>query len=247
MLIAAEFPIYGRFGYGSAADHAEYEIDARTVQFVQPGSGTVELVDAAELRKAGAGAVRAPPPGPARRSSSATSAGGTARLQDHAGAGRQAVQGLPRPCTATTRGEPEGYLRYHTDGKWDVRRPERHARGRRAARRHAGRLRPPVAVLLRGGLGGHGRAPATAAPTRRCPWIVDDGRHVVQKWRGRLPVGAHPRRGRPPLSARTYLTPGRVVLEVVDAQGLATGRFAARRRPRGRHRARPRPSRPASR
>ena len=23
MLIAAEFPIYGRFGYGSAADHAE--------------------------------------------------------------------------------------------------------------------------------------------------------------------------------------------------------------------------------
>ena len=28
------------------------------------------------------------------------------------------------------------------------------------------------------------------------------------------------------LTARTYLAPGRVVLEVVDAQGFATGRFA---------------------
>src|SRR3954465_8770127 len=51
MLIAAEFPIYGRFGYGSAADHVLYEVDARTVQFVNEGPGSVELVDGASLRR----------------------------------------------------------------------------------------------------------------------------------------------------------------------------------------------------
>src|SRR3954452_10647416 len=51
MLIAAEAPIYGRFGYGSAADHAQWEVDARTSVSPVPGTGTVELVDAPELRK----------------------------------------------------------------------------------------------------------------------------------------------------------------------------------------------------
>jgi predicted acetyltransferase len=57
------------------------------------------------------------------------------------------------------------------------------------------------------------------------PWLVADARHVVQKWRADFqwlrvldPPAA--------LSARRYLTPGRVVLEVVDPLGLAGGRFA---------------------
>jgi predicted acetyltransferase len=61
---------------------------------------------------------------------------------------------------------------------------------------------------------------------------VEDGRHVVQKWRADFlwvrildAAGA--------LAARTYLTSGRVVLEVVDAQGLATGRFAVEGGPEG--------------
>jgi predicted acetyltransferase len=45
VLIAAEWPIYGRFGFGAAADSADWHLDARSAQFAVPLPGTVELVD----------------------------------------------------------------------------------------------------------------------------------------------------------------------------------------------------------
>ncbi len=58
MLIAAEFPIYGRFGYGSAADHVLYELDARTIRFANEGTGTVELVGRGHTAPRGTGPLR---------------------------------------------------------------------------------------------------------------------------------------------------------------------------------------------
>src|SRR3546814_9901937 len=48
-LVAAEWPIYGRFGYGPAMDACGYDVDARAARFLAPASGTTELVTPAEL------------------------------------------------------------------------------------------------------------------------------------------------------------------------------------------------------
>jgi predicted acetyltransferase len=50
LLVAAEWPIYGRFGYGPAIDACGYELDATTARFIAPRSGTIELVTNPELR-----------------------------------------------------------------------------------------------------------------------------------------------------------------------------------------------------
>lgn len=50
LLVAAEWGIYGRFGYGPAVDACGFEIDTATAQFRDAPTGTVELVGPAELR-----------------------------------------------------------------------------------------------------------------------------------------------------------------------------------------------------
>lgn len=50
ILIASEYPIYGRFGYGAATDVARYELDHGQTRFLRPPRGTVELVDLATMR-----------------------------------------------------------------------------------------------------------------------------------------------------------------------------------------------------
>jgi predicted acetyltransferase len=53
MLVAAEWPIYGRFGYGMAIEAAATIIDASTAVFVDPTMrGTVEVVDTQSFREA---------------------------------------------------------------------------------------------------------------------------------------------------------------------------------------------------
>lgn len=50
LLVAAEWPIYGRFGYGPAVEACGYEIDTTAARFSDHRTGSVELVSAAELR-----------------------------------------------------------------------------------------------------------------------------------------------------------------------------------------------------
>ncbi len=54
MLIAAEWPIYGRYGYGMATEASSTVLDARAARFSAPvdraDPGTLELVDPADLR-----------------------------------------------------------------------------------------------------------------------------------------------------------------------------------------------------
>jgi len=44
LLVAAEWPIYGRFGYGPAIDACGFDIDARSTRFSAEPSGTIEVV-----------------------------------------------------------------------------------------------------------------------------------------------------------------------------------------------------------
>src|SRR4051794_3699695 len=52
ILVASEWPIYGRYGFGPAAEIAEYEIDTRAATFVHPGAGEPTVAGAAEVRTA---------------------------------------------------------------------------------------------------------------------------------------------------------------------------------------------------
>lgn len=50
LLVAAEWPIYGRFGYGPAVDACGWEIDAHAAHFRATPTGRVELCTPVELR-----------------------------------------------------------------------------------------------------------------------------------------------------------------------------------------------------
>src|SRR5580692_5111774 len=50
ILIASEYPIYGRFGYGAAIEAASYSVDLATARFRRPGRGSVELVELVTMR-----------------------------------------------------------------------------------------------------------------------------------------------------------------------------------------------------
>ena len=50
LLVAAEWPIYGRYGYGPAIDACGFHIDARTTRFHTEPSGSIEVVMPSELR-----------------------------------------------------------------------------------------------------------------------------------------------------------------------------------------------------
>lgn len=49
-LVAAEYPIYGRFGYSPATESAQWTLDARNLRFNRELPGTIELVDPATAR-----------------------------------------------------------------------------------------------------------------------------------------------------------------------------------------------------
>jgi predicted acetyltransferase len=50
LLVAADWPIYGRFGYGPAIDACGFDIDAPTARFLAAPSGSIEVVMPADLR-----------------------------------------------------------------------------------------------------------------------------------------------------------------------------------------------------
>ena len=52
ILIAAEYPIYGRFGYGPAVATTSWElVTGAATRFTNPGAGSVQFVDNATFRK----------------------------------------------------------------------------------------------------------------------------------------------------------------------------------------------------
>jgi predicted acetyltransferase len=229
ILIAAEYPIYSRFGYGPSTDHATYTVDARTVTFTVDPPGTVELVDSATLRREAPALYerfRRATPGAIERDDFWWDVA----LQIISAPGDKAWKGYNALYRSET-GEPEGFVRYRTDGEWSARRPN---------------VTLTVDELLSVTPAAYARlwryccevdwVATVEAGDRRpdevLPWLVTDARHVVQKWRADFqwvrvldPVAA--------LAARRYLAPGRVVLEVVDAVGLAAGRFVVEGGPDG--------------
>ena len=121
ILIASEYPIYGRFGYGAAAHLASYSVDTRATRFRRAPVGRVELVDRATLRHEAPALYdrfHAHQPGSIDRSP---------RWWDRV-LHQVEVPGAEAPkgygaLYRSAHDEPEGYVRYQAKQRWDDMRP----------------------------------------------------------------------------------------------------------------------------
>ncbi|MEU3398865.1 GNAT family N-acetyltransferase [Streptomyces filamentosus] len=127
-LIAAEYPIYGRYGFGPASSVTEWSVDLRRAGLDPRRTGTpedggrIELVDGAEIRRIGPGL---------HRRLAGVRAGVTdrsARNWDVVTGGGERLDPWKEPYYAVYRsasGEPEGYVAYRCDDRWsDGKQPE---------------------------------------------------------------------------------------------------------------------------
>lgn len=228
ILIASEYPIYGRYGYAPATESVSHEIH-RPVRLTSPRTGSVDLVDAADLR-------RLAPPVYDRFRLACAGALSREPLRWDVDLGLAARPGRPKwdgwcLVRRNPAGELDGYLRYHVESRWEGHQPQ--------ARLYVDELvaTTPAAYAdlwrycLEIDLVVSVHA-ADRAPDEPLPWLLTDGRAVrpVERtdflWLRLLDVPAA-------LTARGYGRSARLVLQVTDPAGYAAGRFALDASPDG--------------
>jgi predicted acetyltransferase len=221
ILIASEYPIYGRFGYGAASESATYVLDTSRARFRQSWPGRVELVDGATFRK------EAPALYDRYRAGQPGALGRDEQWWDVVFR-QQALPGLPvrqsfYALFRSESGEAEGYLTYTAKPKWDGMRPE----GRIDVEELVAVT--PAAYQRLWQYGCDVDLVTELQARERCvdeslPWMLVDARdlRLTERydflWVRPLDIPAA-------LSARRYLADGSVVIDVVDDLGLASGRF----------------------
>ncbi|MER5746539.1 GNAT family N-acetyltransferase [Streptomyces sp. NPDC002225] len=228
-LVAAEYPIYGRFGFGPAVWTTDWEIDVprsgldphRPVP-AGPGDGRIDLVDGATVRKLG----------PAVHD--------RLRARQHGVIDRDARwwevntgENVPGPFAwkepfyvlhSDADGEPDGLLVYRADSRWsEAKQPLNTATVSSliattpAAERALWHYLCSVDWITKVRTGNR-------APDDLVPLLLPDPRaaRVVTQadylWVRVLDVVAA-------LEARSYAVPGTLVLDIHDAAGLAGGRY----------------------
>jgi predicted acetyltransferase len=215
LLHAAEYPIYGRFGYGPACRQAAWTIDTRTTAFHGPATTGIEVVQPSEaVRDAMVGvyeAWRRRQPGEIRRRDytwdfelglrpSAWGPAWKGFVALHRGPG----------------GDPDGYARYRAEQKWDRGRPagivtvdDLHALTDEA---YAALWRFLAELDWAATLKADHRS-----VSERLPWLLSDARAATisdvgdDLWVRLLDV---PRA----LAARSYVVEGSIVLEIIDPE-----------------------------
>lgn len=219
ILMSAEWPIYGRYGYGPATEAAEWRIDKLRAG-APPPLGDLESVSAAELRPL------------------APTVFDRVRLQRAGGLDRPESRwdrdfGLVHPDGAgpdwdgravvhrDSAGDVDGYLRWHAtpgDGIEYTLTVDELVAATDGAYGDLWRFALSVDLIT--------QVAARSRPVDEAlRWLLTDGRSAKlvdrydKLWVRPLDVPAL-------LSARDYLVAGRVVLEVVDNAGHAAGRFA---------------------
>ncbi|MEU2625092.1 GNAT family N-acetyltransferase [Streptomyces sp. NPDC007157] len=232
-LIAAEYPIYGRFGFGPATTLTEWTVEVGRTGLdprwsAPEDGGRIDLLDAEDVRKLGPELherVRRGTPGAISRSE--------LWWQLRTGAVRFESD-WKEPFHAAYRsaeGEVEGLVAYEVDDTWHGKQPDETA---------------TVKWLL-------GATPAAERALWHYLCSIDWITRVKSGWRSPDDLLPHylpdPRAARittqadwlwvrildvvRALETRTYDVPGSLVLEVVDRQGLAGGRFRLDASPEG--------------
>ena len=231
-LFAAEYPIYGRFGFGPATTCATWHLDGRAAAFVRELPGTMEIVDvdtAAEEAAKLYDRVRALTPGAVNR----TTAMWERRLdlvpRDEGGTPPKDV--LHALCR-DEEGQAVGYVRYKFGPeRWTHERPDNRIDGHDLFAvnvEYEARLWKFLAdhdwvSEVHRGERREDELWRELLVNRRVVWADEqtDG-----EWIRVLDTAAA-------LVARRYEVPGRVVLRVVDKDGYADGTFALEGGPDG--------------
>ena len=219
ILYAAEYAIYGRFGYGPAAREATLTVDASAPGFHHPARGTVELVRAsAEVAQVIKGVFET-----WRARQVAELARKDYRWDFELGL-RESVWG-PRwngfvALHRDEAGTVDGYVRYKAEEKWAQRQPravvtidELHAvTGDAYEALWQFLMRMDLVTVIKA---------ERRHPAERLPWLLTNARSVEIAdvgdglWLALLDV---PRA----LAARTYAREGALVLEVIEGAGTPT-------------------------
>ncbi|MFI1941793.1 GNAT family N-acetyltransferase [Streptomyces purpureus] len=234
-LIAAEYPIYGRYGFGPATWTAEWAVDVRRAGIDPRWSGPedggrIELVDTTEIRKTGPEVhdrLRARQHGVVSRQTRGWDLV-TGQVREESYPYTEPFSVLYRSAT----GETEGMLTYTADDKWgDNKQPLNTATVKDflaltpAAERALWHYLCSVdwITTVRSGY---------RAPDDLLPLLLPDPRaaqlitHADMLWVRVLdPVRL--------LESRTYGASGRLVLELRDGLGLAGGRYRLEAEPGG--------------
>lgn len=236
-LIAAEYPIYGRFGFGPATWTTEWEIDVtragldpRRPVLPEADGGRIDLVDGSEVRKLG----------PALHDRLAARTPGVINRDErwwqlNTGVGVPAADEWKEPFYAVYRsadGEVDGLVVYRADEHWgDTKQPLNKAKVKNliavtpAAERALWHFVCSIdwITTVRSGY---------RAPDDLLPLLLPDPRaarvvtHADWLWLRVLDVTRA-------LEARTYKAAATLVLEVHDASGLTAGRFRLDASPEG--------------
>ncbi len=223
ILIAAEWGIYGRFGYGAATEHQTWTVDALAARVRHHPHGTVEYVDRDTARALAPEVYerhRLQRPGEISRPD---------RFWDiDFGILRYPSWPEPKPgfyvIARNPAGLATGVARYRYEDKWELRQP----RGQVTVQLLL--TSDPGAELL---LWHHLLTLDLTASVRvhdrpadeLVPLLLVDARHAQPSGRTDF-LWIRPLDVAGMLSTRSYLISGQIVLEVMDAAGLARGRFA---------------------
>jgi predicted acetyltransferase len=220
ILIASEYPIYGRYGYAPATESVTYEVRG-PVGVTRAIAGSVELVDVLGLREQAPAVYE-------RFRRSCPGALSREPLRWDADLGLDSRPSRPKwegwsLLHRDATGELDGYLRYHVDIEWDGRRSASVLRVDELISTSPGAYADLWRYCLEVDLVTAVRA-AERPPDEPLPWLLTDGRamQTVERadflWLRLLDVPAA-------LSARGYPRPGRLTLQITDPDGYAAGRF----------------------
>lgn len=222
-LLAAEWPIYGRYGYGPAVEACTWVIDTAAARFRQPATGSVSLVSPEDLR---------PHLERCHDARAARTPGAVTRLPD---AWDRIAGVVPYPGDTDDPwlrrgaiwrdedGEVQGALSYTVAEEWVHNRP----RGRADVRLLVGATAEAERELWRHLVDLDWVATAKAGPRAvddPLPLFLEDARAAVATdasdhiWTRVLDLPAT-------FSAHRPAVPGTAVIEVVDPLGYATGRW----------------------
>lgn len=230
ILIAAEWPIYGRWGYGPATETQAFSVETRRTRVVQSSSATVELVDRTEFRSAAAelyDRLRVEQVGEISRSG---------WLWDlHLGIVQPAARPVQPPAfhllARNDNGAVIGAVRYRVEDRWEDMLPAATLTVDMLLSRDVNAAVALWGYLLSVDLVTHVDAKDRPMDELMPLLLTDPRRARAAKrhdflWCRVLDVSAA-------LSARRYRVEGSVIIEISDPQGIAAGRYEVTGGPSG--------------
>lgn len=228
ILIASEYPIYGRFGYGHATDLTDWEVSAGLARFRHRGEGEVHLAEPARAREVAPAIwerVRRGRPGAIAREP----------LFWDVMTGVREWPGRSQPerawAVCESGGEPIGVLAYKIEKKWAAHRPE----GVLQVELLAGISPAAEARLWRYACEVDWIA-TVKADTRPAdemlPWFLENARAARQTMRSDM-TWVRPLDVARLLGGRALAAEGRACFEVSDEAGFAGGRYELEGGPEG--------------